>query len=245
MKPPRRQLTVHLSACTGDAVVMVTLSLHVLATRWTGISLQNRKSKSRVTLMHIWRVTTCEWHAETSAGTFHLLFHGLAVVVLNKVIRGKASSAAAVSLWTDCVESYMLCKTLWHTSTIINCTVTTLNVSLPTRNTVNWVCVRLQRNVSFNWYTKVSQTTTFIYQWYLVIIIGRFEVLGLVWLTLAPTTASDWWKSQMKAQNEWTDWRLYIAADFLFFFSDSTDGDIAEIHRLLKLFRQRILTLHT
>lgn len=114
---------------------MVTLSLHILATRWTGISLQNRKSRF---------CATFDWHVETSAWTFHLFVHNLEVTVLNKLIRGKALSAAAVPRWAGCVVSYMICKILEHTTAIINSTdVTTVNVSMSTKGTVNWVCVRL------------------------------------------------------------------------------------------------------
>lgn len=144
MQPPGRQLMVRHSACTGDAVVMVTLSLHILATRWTGISLQNRKSRSSFTLMHVWHVITFDWHVETSAWTFHLFIDNLVVTILNKLIRGKGLSAAAVPRWAGCVVSYMICKALEHTTAIINsAAVTTVNVSMSTKGTVNWVCVRL------------------------------------------------------------------------------------------------------
>lgn len=123
---------------------MVTLSLHILAARWTGISLQNRKSRSCVTLIYVWHAITFDWHVETSAWTFHLFIHNLEVTVLNKLIRGKALSAAAVPRWAGCVVSYMICKTLEHTTAIINSAdVTTVNVSMSTKGTVNWVCVRL------------------------------------------------------------------------------------------------------
>lgn len=206
------QLMVRLSACTGDAVVMVTLSLHILATRRTGISLQNREAKSSVTLMHTWHVITFDWHVETPGGTFRFLCRNLTDVVLNKVTGGKAWSAAAVSLWTDCVESCMICKALWHTATIINSTaVTTLNVSSSTRSAANWLCVRLQRNVSFHWSTNISQTTGFISALFSsLIIFGRLKVRALISL--------GWWKSPMKLQTEWTDWRLYMKRQRICFF---------------------------
>lgn len=218
---------------------MVTLSLHILATKWTGISWQSRKSRSSVTLVHSWRVITFDWHVKASSGTFHLLCHNLAVDALNKVTGGKA---AAVSLWIDCVESYMICKTLWHTTGIINSTaVTTLNVSLSTRSAVSWVCVRLQRNVSFNWSTKISQTTMFVYLWYLVSRLYLADLKCLDWFH--QTGENLRWSRKL---SELTEDSTKRGSRFDFgFFSDSAHHQLKTTLLALTATLQRFMGLET
>lgn len=82
MEPPEWQLLVEHHDRTGDAVVMVTLNLHILATRQTGINPRTRKSKCSVTLMHRWHVITFG-----TAPTFHLFFTILRSPLLNKLIK--------------------------------------------------------------------------------------------------------------------------------------------------------------
>lgn len=144
MQPPGRQLMVRLSASTGDAVVMVTLSLHILAAGWTGISLQNRKSRCSVTLMHVWHVRAWDWHVGTSAQTFRFCLPTILCSPFWMKLQ-EAKHRMLLQSPAGCVVSHMIRKTLEHTIAITNsAAVTTVNVSMSTKSTLNWVCVRLQ-----------------------------------------------------------------------------------------------------